>query len=54
MIDTDKVQIEVPVDDMRSEVSSSGGENPFGDSATPPAEPATPADPAAAPAEPAK
>ncbi|MFI8615607.1 TRAP transporter large permease subunit [Acidovorax sp. NPDC077693] len=54
VIDTDKVQIEVPVDDMRSEESSSGGENPFGDSATPPAEPATPADPAAAPAEPAK
>ncbi|RZJ60454.1 MAG: TRAP transporter large permease subunit, partial [Acidovorax sp.] len=54
VIDTDKVQIEVPVDDMRNEDSSSGGENPFGDSATPPAEPATPADPAAAPAEPAK
>ncbi|MBV7543343.1 TRAP transporter large permease subunit [Acidovorax sp. sic0104] len=47
VIDTDKVQIEVPVDDMRNE-ESSGGENPFGDSATPPAEPA------AAPAEPAK
>ncbi|MDH4416702.1 C4-dicarboxylate ABC transporter [Acidovorax sp. HMWF029] len=49
IIDTDKVQIEVPVDDMRTE-DSPGGENPFGDAATSPAEPAAPA----APAEPAK
>ncbi|OYD50760.1 TRAP transporter large permease [Acidovorax kalamii] len=47
IIDTDKVQIEVPVDDMRTEESTSGaGENPFGDTATPPAEPAAPAEPA--------
>jgi hypothetical protein len=52
VIDVDKVQIEVPVDDMRSE-ESSGGENPFGDTPAAPAEPAAAPAPAAA-AEPAK
>jgi hypothetical protein len=53
-IDTDKVQIEVPADDMNSNSSegssSGGGENPFGDA---PKEEAPPA-PGAAGTEPEK